>query len=239
MIRIALVDDDPRFLSLLHKKIESYIKKNVIHFKIIIRDFSNCNALLSSMEDNYYDIFFIDIEMPTMSGLQLAEIIRKRQPLSSIIFSTSYNQYAPAGYKVQALRYLSKPIDQNLLEEALSTSFEISQRNENGSLSVISYGNITRIPYREILYICHILRISQINTISMGNIKDHRGINDLFSLIHDERFVFIDRGTFVNIDHVLRIESSQLYLRNGETLLISRRMLPKVKLTINQILGGK
>ncbi len=69
-------------------------------------------------------------------------------------------------------------------------------------------------------------------------IRDSRGIKELYAALNSERFIFIDRSTFINLDHVRRVEDGKIILRSGESLVISRRMLPQVKMEINRILGG-
>ena len=60
----------------------------------------------------------------------------------------------------------------------------------------------------------------------------------LFETIGDERFIFIDRGAFINLDYIQKIENGEAVMTNGDSLPISRRLLPQVKLTINRYYGG-
>ncbi len=57
------------------------------------------------------DIAFVDIEMPVMSGMELAEKLNKINPVVQIIFVTAYSQYAVKAFEVNALDYLLKPIN--------------------------------------------------------------------------------------------------------------------------------
>ena len=185
-----------------------------------------------------FDIFFLDIEMPEIGGMELAKRIREALPDSVIIFLTSHEEFAPDGYRVQALRYLSKQTWQKYLSEALSAAIVQLQKQETGSLAVSHYGSIQRVPYRDILYIRHISRYCQIVTRDGKTIQDDRGIRHLFESIGDERFIFIDRGAFINLDYIQKIENGEAVMTNGDSLPISRRLLPQVKLTINRYYGG-
>lgn len=239
MMRIAIVDDDIIFAKQLHRKLDLWFHAHHPIIAIDIHEYHSGTQIKDALFMSGFDLFFLDIEMPGINGLETASLIRKEMPAAIIIFITSYEQYAPSGYRVQALRYLSKPIDDAQFDEALKTSIALFERIDRGALSVFSYGNVNRIPYRDILYVRHVLRYSLISTASSGIIKDSRGINDLFRLIEDKRFLFIDRGTFVNVDYIQRLDRTQLTLINGESLSISRRMLPNIKVTINRLLGGK
>lgn len=236
MIRIALCDDDLPFLQHLHQAAGQWFADHQIPFSCT--DFSSAKLLLDSLQTIRFDLFFLDIEMPEMDGMQLAKQIRETLPDSVILFLTSHDEFAPDGYRVQALRYLSKQTWKKYLNEALSAAMAQLEKQESGSLAVSHYGNLQRIPYREILYIRHIARYCQIVTRAGKTIQDERGIKKLFEIIGDERFIFIDRGAFINLDYIQRIENGQAVMTNGHSLPISRRLLPQVKLTINRYYGG-
>ena len=88
------------------------------------------------------------------------------------------------------------------------------------------------------IIIRHISRYCQIVTKAGKTIQDERGIKRLFEIIEDERFIFIDRGAFINLDYIQKIENGEAVMINGDSLPISRRLLPHVKLTINKYYGG-
>lgn len=236
MIRIALCDDDLPFLQHLHQAAGQWFADHQIPFSCT--DFSSAKLLLDSLQTIRFDLFFLDIEMPEMDGMQLAKQIRETLPDSVILFLTSHDEFAPDGYRVQALRYLSKQTWKKYLNEALSAAMAQLEKQESGSLAVSHYGNLQRIPYREILYIRHIARYCLIVTRAGKTIQDERGIKKLFEIIGDERFIFIDRGAFINLDYIQRIENGQAVMTNNDSLPISRRLLPQVKLAINRYYGG-
>lgn len=236
MIRIALCDDDLPFLQHLHQAAGQWFADHQIPFSCT--DFSSAKLLLDSLQTIRFDLFFLDIEMPEMDGMQLAKQIRETLPDSVILFLTSHDEFAPDGYRVQALRYLSKQTWKKYLNEALSAAMAQLEKQESGSLAVSHYGNLQRIPYREILYIRHIARYCQIVTRAGKTIQDERGSKKLFEIIGDERFIFIDRGAFINLDYIQRIENGQAVMTNNDSLPISRRLLPQVKLAINRYYGG-
>lgn len=236
MIRVAFCDDDSHFLERLHQSVDLWFTEHQIVSSCT--EYLSAKALWDSIETTGFDIFFLDIEMPEIDGMELARQIREALPDSVIIFLTSHDEFAPDGYRVQALRYLSKQTWKKYLSEALSAAMEQQEKQPTGSLAVSHYGNIHRIPYRDILYIRHISRYCQIVTKAGKTIQDERGIKRLFEIIEDERFIFIDRGAFINLDYIQKIENGKAVMINGDSLPISRRLLPHVKLTINKYYGG-
>lgn len=238
MIRIALCDDDLYLIQHLHQALNQWFTdKNSVNL-FCCSDFTSSKTLLSSLQSSSFDIFFLDIEMPEISGMELAARIREQLPDAILIFLTSHDEFAPDGYRVQALRYLSKLTWKKFLSEALEAATAQLDKYKAGSLSILYYGNMTRIPYQDILYIRHVSRYSQIVTKSGKIIQDDRGIKKLFDIIQDNRFLFIDRGAFINLNFIQRIENGQAVMTNGDSLAISRRLLPQVKLAINRYYGG-
>ena len=236
MIHVALCDDDPHFLKQLRQATAQWFTERQIIFSAI--EFSSAKHLLDSVKETSYDVFFLDIEMPEVDGMQLAKLIRETLPDSIIIFLTSHDEFAPDGYRVQALRYLSKQTWKKFLSEALDAATAQVEKQGTDSLTVSHYGNIQRIPHRDILYIRHISRYCEIAIKAGETIQDDRGIKKLFEIIGDGRFIFIDRGAFINLDYLQKIENGQAVMTNGHSLPISRRLLPQVKLTINRYYGG-
>ncbi len=238
MLRMAICDDDPAFLQDLCRKIAEWRKMTGLEEQIAVVPFTDSAYLAGVVKETPYDIFLLDVEMPKMDGLQLAERIRRLLPFSIILFLTGHAEFAPEGYKVEALRYISKLALSAQLHEALDAALMKFRQLDGGSLTVSVYNNYFRIPYREIVYVRHVQRSTQIITVSQRTYRDSRGINAIFREMDDERFVFIDRGTFVNMDHIRQIQGSEILLRTNEKLSSSRKMLPKVKEAVNRYLGG-
>lgn len=233
MIRIALCDDNKEDMLQLHQKIIEWYRENSKNQSVSITEYSD-SVYLSSVIDagDSHDVFFLDVEMPKVDGFQLADKIRNKLPAAIIVFLTSHSELAPDGYKFRALRYVSKLVLSQKLPEALEAVQKEFSALESGYLVVPHYTDALRIPYNEILYVQHILRSSQIYTLRQGVIKDNRGLNIIYSVIGDKRFIYIDRSTFVNIDFIRELKGNEIILRTGESLAISRPMLANVKETI-------
>lgn len=104
-ITCLIADDEPMALSL----IESYVLKTpFLELK------AKCNSAIKAMEfletDSDIDLFFLDIQMPDLTGLEFSRLLPAK---SKVVFTTAFDQYAIEGYKVNALDYLLKPFDYN------------------------------------------------------------------------------------------------------------------------------
>lgn len=82
----------------------------------ILGEFSNASTALEFLKTNQVDVVFLDIEMPMLSGLDLA----KQLPLSTmVVFTTAYPHYALKSYELDAIDYLLKPVDKFRLDKAI------------------------------------------------------------------------------------------------------------------------
>jgi len=107
ILNCIAVDDEPLALGLVCSFIES------TPFLHLAGSFSSGVKALEMIHDQQIDLIFLDIQMPDLTGLQLARIL-DRQPGSAgprVIFTTAFNNFALEGYKVDALDYLLKPFN--------------------------------------------------------------------------------------------------------------------------------
>lgn len=238
MLKIALCDDDSQFVSKITGLIQSLLQNSTE--SPVITTYINPVALTASISDGErYDIYILDVEMPDMNGMDVARRIREFQPGAPLLFLSSHLSYATEGYKVQALRYVSKLDLENALPEALEQAVATLEKADTRSIMVQHYQNYTRILHKDILYVQKMQRSIQIVTDRQGVFKDNRGIKELFAEIGDPRFIFTDRAYFVNLDYVQELNGSWLVLTNEDRVPISRPMMAGVKKTMIALWGGK
>ena len=72
------------------------------------------------VEKEVIDVAFLDVEMPDMNGIELAEKLQKINPLINIVFITGYEEYMPKAFELYASGYIVKPITEKALRGALS-----------------------------------------------------------------------------------------------------------------------
>lgn len=157
-----------------------------------------------------------------------------------IIFLSSHTefQFTQEGYKVQALRYVSKLIMETTLAEALEAAIQAHQKGEDSYYTFSHYSDVVRIPLGEILYVHRVKRMAVIVTEKRGEFQIKRPLRDIYAELNDLRFVFVDRSCFVNLNQIMSLAENEVTLKNGEKLPVSRKMLPVVKSTILKLWGG-
>ncbi len=116
-MRVLLVDDEPLALDYLRSllKTESDVD--------IVAELGNGKKALRYIEQNPVDLVFLDIQMPSMTGLQLvAELQVDNFPM--IIFVTAYNKFALEAFELNAVDYIMKPVDPERLLVSLERARE-------------------------------------------------------------------------------------------------------------------
>ena len=114
MVKAIIVDDEQDARASL-KRILSNLSINIE----LIGEAKNAQTALEIIIDKQPELVFLDIEMPVNDGFWLADKLRKIQIPLSIIFVTAFNQYAVQAIRFAAFDYITKPIDVDLLEQAM------------------------------------------------------------------------------------------------------------------------
>lgn len=228
MIHIGICDDSEKDL----KIIKNCIENMKLQDETVFNYYSSSRSML---ENPIYNIYILDIDMPEMNGLQLAERLYKINPNAIIFFLTSHLEYATEGYKAHAIRYVYKPHMQEQLEEALRYSIEKCKFLQSKYITITHYRDCYRIMHADIIYVQRVGRQLEIHTTMDAPVIDNHGIGELFEMIDNPKFIFIERGCFVNTDYIYKVTKKSVQLTNGIELTISRRLLLDVKMKIADI----
>ncbi len=236
MYHVAICDDESVFIDEIEIIIKHFAKE--YDYPLQLHSFQNSTALLDEIVDgSVFDIYLLDVDMPGVGGFELAKKVKEKQPEAPIIFLTSHVEMSREGYKVDALRFVSKLCLDAEIDEALNAAFFDILNARNPFLNITHYHDVVRVPYNEILYVQRVMRYLEIHTSRQGIITTGRSIKDVLAKLDDERFVFISRSCFVNLDHVRQLSESSIKMDTNESLPISRKMLPGVKSTILRVWG--
>ena len=143
-----VVDDEPLAVELM----EGYVRKTP--FLELKGAFYSASAAFEALRREAVDLLFCDIQMPELSGMELARMLPER---TRVIFTTAFSNYAVEGFRVNALDYLLKPISYADFLESASKAlrwFEMAGSSiAPASLYVKTDYRLLRIELDDILYI--------------------------------------------------------------------------------------
>lgn len=109
-LRCIVVDDEP----LARDLIAAYVERTP--FMTLAGKFPSAQDAVPALMEGGIDVAFLDIQIPRMSGMELARLVT---PECRVVFITAYDKYAVEGFRVNALDYLMKPVS---YDEFLTTA---------------------------------------------------------------------------------------------------------------------
>lgn len=217
-MKMVICDDNPADISYVSGLIDVWKRKTGTAVELL--SFPTAEALLFAWEENRdMDILLLDIEMGEMSGVNLARHLRQTGARMQIIFITGYMDYIAEGYDVEALHYLLKPVTQERLDQVLDRA-RLRIQNQEHMLQLTLQDGVVRLSVHEIRYL-EVMR----NYTTVHGAEDYcvkRSLNDLENEL-DEGFYRIHRSFIVNLRFVRRITRTEVILKDGTALPLSRK----------------
>jgi DNA-binding LytR/AlgR family response regulator len=208
MLRCIIVDDEQALISELRFSLES------IDGIEVLATYTDGLQVLKRINDLDIDIAFLDIEMPEITGVELARRIKKVDSNISIIFTTAYKQYAIDAFDIGATHYLLKPIRKEKLIAAINRI--IGSRDNQikvikgktqlpEKISVKGRDSTTFIKIKDILYI-ESLDSKTILVTKKEKVTSKEILQFWQKELLNVGFLRCHRSYIVNTDYVYRIQ---------------------------------
>lgn len=207
----------------------------------VVGEAASAEEALQLLEVLDYDLLFCDIRMPGLTGLELAEELRRRPRRPAVVFTTAYAEHAVDAFDTEAVAYLLKPIDPDRLALAVTRALDGRPAPEDRPRRPTRPGpdDRVRIPVRRgdrtiLVDADDVLYASAARGYCYLQLADERALVG-FSLAELEerlgpRFFRCHRSFLVNLDHVRSVEpefKGALVLalddRDGSKVQVSRR----------------
>lgn len=217
VLKCIAVDDEPLALKL----VETFIHQTP--FLELITTCDNAVDAMSIIRDKQPDVVFLDINMPNLTGMELARLLQDQPgPLPKIIFTTAYNHYAIEGYRVNAVDYLLKPFSYEEFLRASNKVLQLSEEANNQFQSVtvedefiflkVEYQWV-RISLRDITYIESLkdyvkvhLEDSQKALLSLISLKA------LEEKLPSSKFMRVHRSFIIALDKISAISKNSIFI---------------------------
>lgn len=170
-----------------------------------------------------FSVFFLDIRMKEMNGLDVAKKLRKEGYDGPIIFLTAFREYVFHGYEVRAMNYLLKPVKEEPLFLCLD---EITKNLYGNSYLYRNKQEIISIPYKDILSFSSSMHYVDILTVS-EHFCQYTTLNNIIEYLPKE-FIRTHKSCIVNMAHIYKISGSTIMLSNHMTTQIGRSHMKNV-----------
>lgn len=234
MLQIGICDDEPLLLDEIKKITEDCLQQQQAFS--ILSAFTDSKALLYEIQDGKrFDLLLLDIEMPGLSGMELAEQIHVLLPDALMIFVTAHYKYAVDAYALHIFRYIPKNQLKERLPHALKDAVALLEIQTTDSYIISSQNRLERIPLKEILYIEKDGKNAVFHTApaEAETRRLRKSLTEIFEELHSEEFYFIERGYIVNLRHVSGISHTDCILTDQTRLPVSQSRLTEFKKKLN------
>ncbi|HIZ86652.1 MAG TPA: LytTR family DNA-binding domain-containing protein [Candidatus Coprenecus pullistercoris] len=204
----VIIDDEPLAVELM----EAYVRKTP--FLELIQSYLSASAAFEAIRNAPVDLVFCDIQMPGLSGMELARMLPER---TRIIFTTAFSAYAVEGFRVNAVDYLIKPISYPDFLEAAEKAlrwFEMLSKahgTDVGSILVRTEYRQRMIAFDEILYVEGLkdyvkiyLRGEDSPVLSLTSMKS------LEEMLPSDRFIRVHRSYIIQPSMMSGIERGRV-----------------------------
>lgn len=224
-VGIAICDDEEKY----RLELKTILNKLLINVDCDIDTFSDGNILEADFRDKPYDLVFLDIEMPELDGITLAKKLRSLSDKVYIVFLTSHIEYALEGYEVNALRYLTKPVNIDKLKEVI----KYVQERETSARQIIikEDGEKIVVDVNDVIYMEAQNQNVRIVTCTNEHIIRYN-ISDFEEQLKNDGFFRIHRGYLISLAKVKKLSKGDVIMELGKdevSLPVSRSNLKPLK----------
>ena len=241
LINVLLCDDDIADLQKLYDMLEKFLFKLPDFYNYHIDYCTTGNEFLSLAEKNIYQIAFLDIELPDISGLEAAKKLRNQNEDIIIVFVSYHDRYLRDILEVQPFRYLDKPLNPKLLENTCQAILGQMEKNKASILCIEHEKEKQLINTKDILFIDVDRKQKNVLCFHLTNNSTVIGngtLRDYAALLEERDFVSPKKGYLVNLRFVKSLTANQIYLKDNTVLPLSRRQAKQVEnLFANHILA--
>ncbi len=222
-ISCIAIDDEPLALDLLCKFIQQTT------FLELEGKFSNAIEALGYINQYEVNLIFMDIQMPDLSGMELARILdgKKNSVQTRVIFCTAYHQFALEGYKVEALDYLLKPYSYEDFLDAATKAYQYFGRI--GTLNQLS-PTINQVPTTDYIFLkveYQLVKVVLKDITYIEAYKDYvkvhlksknhpllslTSMKNMEELLPKDQFMRVHRSFIISLDHIDSISKNMIHI---------------------------
>lgn len=227
MLKVAVCDDEKAVLSEVRLWLNEYEKINGNKIKVDI--FEKGEDLISNIESNInYDLIFLDIELITMTGIDVGKIIRNdfNDYVSKIAFITSKDGYELELFKIQPLEFIKKPLSLEKIFYIVNLTKKII-KIDNTIYTYKKDGEYISVYTKDILYFEKIDREVKIVTID----KEDSFYGNLKPIIEQlpKSFITPHNSFIINYTKIKKLRSSEIIISNGAKIPVSKRNIKNIR----------
>lgn len=223
-INCLIVDDQQLGRDMLESYTERISALNLLH---------KCKSAKEAktwLAQEKVDLIFLDIQMPRLSGV---EFLKQLKNPPAVIFTTAYTNYALAGYELNIVDYLLKPISFDRFEKAVNKAldqleleskacaFDQQEHFEENFILVHADHQHHKVFLKDIVYIESLKEYVRYHSIQ-GKLLELNALKKVAQQLPKEHFMQIHRSYIVALEQVQSYKNGKLVLKTGLELPIGK-----------------
>ena len=174
-LRVLLVDDE----ALARSRLRTLLGDCTAPAAEVAGEAANAEQALALLQAQSVDVVLLDIHMPGMDGVHLAQVLRTQTPPPAVVFVTAHAGYALQAFEVEAVDYLTKPVRLERLQQALQKIERLTPMNRavepdlaDEFLLIHDRGRTERLPLSSVLYLKAELKYITVRTATRHYVLD-------------------------------------------------------------------
>lgn len=210
-LKVLLVDDE----ALARLRLRGLLGDCPDPASQVVGEAANAQEVLDWLREHSCDLILLDIHMPGMDGIALAQAVKALPEAPAIVFVTAYPEHAVEAFDLEVVDYLTKPVRRERLQQALEKAdrWLLVRREQQASglgdvLLIQDRGRTERVPLADIVYLKAELKYVTVRTAAKAHIYDG-SLADLEAR-YPQRFLRVHRNALVARDAVRAIEKAPL-----------------------------
>lgn len=225
-MNIIICDDDKLYLNSAQDKINAWADRTGHRSDLRTHLFTSGEDMLDAWHHGLpVDALFLDIRIPfEMNGLAVAGEIHSFNERIPVVFMTDYGEYAAEGYKVNALRFLHKPITASAIDECMDLIWHRWSLQNEDCILLDTPSQLLRLPTGSILYLemkGHYCSLSTTSNIT-PNYQFKLPLRQIQEKLPQELFAQCHRSYIINLLYIRCIEKAGITMSNNAIIPISR-----------------
>ena len=245
LLRVVVVDDEQLARSEL-----CFLLEQLSGIEILGQAGNGVEAL-NIIEEHQPDLVMLDVQMPGLTGFEVARRVLEAGLESQVVFVRAFDQYAIDAFEVNAVDYLLKPVEKARLRQTINRAREriehteiVAEQSGRVTAAIEAYETATKPPYleripvrrREEVILVPVNQIASIvadgELLHITTIRNERHtityrLKDLEQRLNPARFIRLGRGSLANIDVITKVGvlpggTHVAFLSNGQKVQVSR-----------------
>lgn len=232
MIKIVICDDEVTERNHLEQTVRNYFRSMYMN-EYQIEQADSGEKLFEVLKEKSFDIYFMDVKMPGIDGIEIGREIRRMDQKAVIIYITAFREYAFEAYGIGAYQYLQKPVEEKELYSILDRVVDILQKEQKRKICIHTKEGLANVDMNEIMYVENISRAAVYflrGDICLNGVCNRSSFEkSVWPLNELHQFLHPHKSYFVNMFFIRNFGSKNLELENGEQIPVSRKRLVEAK----------